>query len=98
VGVLKKWRDMDHFSYLKWGDVIHWWGTEFAQLQQDINSERPNRLLNSLRVEKIEAAGSALVGVLAEFRNGVDNSFKWTESGLLRKMVFDRERLVSKSL
>ena len=38
------------------------------------------------------------MGVLAEFRNGVDISFKWTESGLLRKMVFDRERLVSKSL
>jgi hypothetical protein len=38
------------------------------------------------------------VGVLPEFRNGVDNSFKWAEFGLLRKMVFDRERLVSTSL
>ena len=62
---IKKQRDMDQFSYLKWGDVIHWWGTEFAQLQQDINSERPNRLLNSLKVKKIKAAMSALVGVLA---------------------------------
>jgi hypothetical protein len=41
---IKKWRGMDQFSYLKWGDIIHWWGTEFAQLQQDLNSETPNRL------------------------------------------------------
>lgn len=97
-----KWKDMDKFDYLKWGDLIAWWEVELVQLQQDIYSETPNRLLNSLRVTKIETAASGMLGVLPTFHENVCNytnhSFQTTEFNLLQKAVFNRERLLTDSL
>src|SRR5450432_91540 len=87
----KKWRNMDQFDYLTWGDHIAWWKEEFAYLHDNISLGRSGHL----RIRDLETASSILEKSLLEYRKGFFN-LNWTDPSL--GSTFDREKLVCSSL
>src|SRR5205809_5513639 len=100
---VEKWRDMNHFEYLRSEDLISRWKIGLCQLQDDIDQDNSSRLANLIRVQDIEAAAAALDDALKNdfwdnvFTNFTENS-GWPSSSKLERRIDARQRLISISV